>query len=137
MKGTKVHQLLTMLNRWPKIPLTWMNQRYNEIAREGLAFHEEKPALEAKGRKRRPGHNLLIRLRDFKDCVLRFAHDPVVPFTNNQAEQDVQMMKVKQKISGGFRTMAGAEAFATIRGFISTTRKQNGNILEALTTQLA
>ena len=135
--STKMHQLLRMLNRWPKIPLSWMNQRYNEIVREGLCFHEEQPALEAKGRKKRPGHNLLIRLRDFKACVLRFAYDRDVPFTNNQAEQDIRMMKVKQKISGGFRTIEGAQIFATIRGFISTTRKQNGDILNALTSQFA
>ena len=71
-------------------------------------------------RKRYAGHNLLLRLEKYKEDVLRFLHDPIVPFTNNQAEQDIRMMKVKQKISGGFRTTKGAEIFSRIRGFIST-----------------
>ncbi|TDG93345.1 IS66 family transposase [Cardinium endosymbiont of Culicoides punctatus] len=76
--------------------------------------------------------NLLIRLRDFKDAVLRFLTTPEVPFTNNQAEQDIRMIKVKQKISGGFRTQKGAEMFCTIRGFLSTKRKQGTNLFQAI-----
>ena len=83
---------------------------------------------------RRPGHNLLVRLRDFKTEVLRFLFDFAVPFTNNQAEQDIRMMKVKMKISGGFRTQSGAETFATIRSVLSTARKQGWNLLTALST---
>ena len=79
------------------------------------------------------GHNLLERLRDHKTQVLRFVFDFAVPFTNNQAEQDIRMMKVKMKISGGFRTQAGAEIFATLRSVLSTARKQGMNILRALT----
>lgn len=63
----------------------------------------------------------------FKEAVLRFYTDPIVSFTNNQAEQDLRMMKVKQKISGGFRTAKGAECFATIRGVISAKMKQDLN----------
>jgi transposase len=65
--------------------------------------------------------------------VLRFTEDFEVPFTNNQAEQDIRMMKVRVKISGGFRTLAGAEIFATMRSVISTARKHGINILRALT----
>jgi transposase len=65
--------------------------------------------------------------------VLRFVSDFAVPFTNNQAEQDIRMMKVKMKISGGFRTHAGAETFATLRSVLSTARKQGRNILRILT----
>ena len=108
---------------------------YDRIVALGLAFHEAQPALG--GRKRRVGHNMLIRLSGFKEETLRFLMTPDVPFTNNQAEQDVRMMKVKQKISGGFRTVAGADNFATIRGFISTERKQGRNIFEAITAQLS
>jgi transposase len=64
--------------------------------------------------------------------VLAFLIDPVVPFTNNQAEQDIRMIKIRQKISGGFRTLPGARVFARIRSYISTCRKQGRNILEAL-----
>jgi len=62
---------------------------------------------------------------------------PGLPFTNNQAEQDIRMIKVKQKISGGFRTSKGAENFCTIRGFISTNRKQNINVFSAIQNAIA
>jgi transposase len=111
---------------------------YDAIIAHGLLFHEQQPALQRKNNARgksplRIGHNLLIRLRDYKDDVLRFLHDFAVPFTNNQAEQDLRMMKVKMKISGGFRTMDGATTFATLRSVLSTARKQGWSILQTLT----
>ena len=68
----------------------------------------------------------------FRTDVLRFLHDLTVPFTNNLAEQDLRMMKVKMKISDGFRTMGGAETFTSLRSVVSTARKQGWNILETL-----
>ena len=59
-------------------------------------------------------------------------YDFSVPFTNNRAEQDVRMMKVKQKISGGFRSPEGANRFCRIRGYISTAKKRKNNIFYAL-----
>ena len=82
---------------------------------------------------RRTGHNLLLRLQTRKQDTLRFLHDPSVPFSNNEAERDVRMMKLRMKISGGFRSLAGAAGFATIRSFLSTARKQGWNIIETLT----
>ncbi len=76
--------------------------------------------------------SMALRLQNYRDAVLRFLIDPVVPFTNNLAEQDIRMMKCKQKISGGFRTLGGAEQFARIRGFLSTARKQGWNMMLAL-----
>ncbi|WP_238327425.1 IS66 family transposase [Paenibacillus gorillae] len=76
--------------------------------------------------------NLAERFRLHKTAVLRFLRDPRVPFDNNQAERDIRMTKVKQKISGTFRTLQGAEQFARVRGFISTLRKQNLPILHSL-----
>ena len=104
----------------------------------GFDLHEGQAPLVrrpgARGRPpRRTGHNLLLRLRDCKDDVLRFIADFDVPFTNNQAERDIRMMKLRMKISGGFRTLAGAEIFATMRSVISTSRKHGINILRALT----
>ena len=118
-------------------------RRYDTIVTEGLAFHQNQPPLATPptngGRKRRgrpprrTGHNLLLRLSTRKDDVLRFLDDPTVPFTNNQAERDGRMMKVRQKISGGFRAQEGARDFAVIRSLISTARKQGWNVIHALT----
>jgi transposase len=109
---------------------------YDRIVQEGFAYHEQLPVFSVKkgrGRTaRRPGHNLLLRLRNYREDVLRFLIDPNVPFTNNQAERDIRMMKCKQKISGSFRSTKGAEMFARIRSFISTARKQGWNIFESI-----
>lgn len=109
---------------------------YDRLVNKGLAFHEGQPSLTDKpkrGRqKKRIGHNLALRLRNYKADALRFMFEPHVPFTNNQAEQDIRMMKVQQKISGGFRSQEGAEVFATIRSFLSTARKQAVNVFDAV-----
>ena len=111
---------------------------YDEIVASGFDFHtRKKPLARTPGTRgkppRRPGHNLLIRLRDFKSDVMRFAANFAVPFTNNQAERDIRMMKLKMKISGGFRTVQGARTFATLRSILSSTKKHARNILDALT----
>ena len=112
--------------------------RYWAAVREGLALHRSLPAFDPsmnpkKRKKQRPAHNLLIRFKTFKEATLRFLTDFAVPFTNNLAEQDLRMMKVKAKISGGFRTPQGAADFARLRSVISSARKQGFNILKALT----
>jgi len=119
-----------------------IQRRYDAFVAEGLAFHEAQSPLRPdaapqgcrrRGRKaRRTGHNLLLRFASRRDDVLRFLADPNVPFTNNQAERDVRMMKVKQKISGSFRSLDGALDFAVIRSFISTAKKQGWNVIKAL-----
>jgi len=110
---------------------------YDAIVADGMAFHAAQPAL-AKARPRgrpprRVGHNLLLRLSTRKPDVLRFLTDPMVPFTNNLAERDGRMMKLRQKISGGFRSEQGAEDFAIIRSVLSTARKQGWALLQTLT----
>ena len=118
--------------------ITLIERRYDAVVAEGLVFHETQAPLrparsQARGRKpRRTGHNLLLRLSSRRQDVLRFLTNPRVPFTNNQAERDGRMMKVKQKISGGFRSLDGAEDFALIRSFISTAKKQGWNVIDAL-----
>jgi transposase len=115
-------------------------RRYDTIVAEGLAFHEAQPPLTDKGRRKRPGrpprrtgHNLLLRFVTRRADTLRFLHDPTVPFTNNEAERDGRMMKLRQKISGGFRSHEGATQFATIRSFIATAKKQSWKIIDVLT----
>ena len=109
---------------------------YDTILAHGLAFHEGQSALAKIGKRGRPprrvGHNLLLRLSGRKSDVMRFLTDPSVPFTNNLAEQDGRMMKVQQKISGGFRSEDGAKDFAVIRSLLSTARKQGWNMLQTL-----
>ena len=118
-----------------------IKRRYDAIVSDGLTFHERQPALpkaRPRGRPpRRVGHNLLLRLNTRRADVLRFLTDPTVPFTNNLAERDGRMMKLRQKISGGFRSEQGAEDFATIRSLLSTARKQEWDLLQTLTADPA
>lgn len=115
---------------------------YDTILADGLAFHDAQPPLaravgtgKRRGRPpRRVGHNLVLRLSTRKADVLRFLADPRVPFSNNLAERDGRMMKLRQKISGGFRSMEGAMEFAVIRSLLSTARKQGWDILQTLNT---
>ena len=113
---------------------------YSTIVDRGIEYHEAQPKLvKANGkttRAKRAGHNLLLRLKEYCGAVLRFLTDPNVPFTNNLAEQDIRMMKGKQKVTGGFKTHVGAEQFAKLRGFISTARKQQWNILESISSAI-
>ena len=129
------------LAREQGVPLTpgliaLIERRYDAVVADGLAFHEAQPALtktRPRGRPpRRVGHNLLLRLSTYKHDVLRFLTDPRVPFTNNLAERDARMMKLRQKISGGFRSEEGAKDFAVIRSVLSTARKQGWDILATL-----
>lgn len=82
--------------------------------------------------KQTTARNLLARLEQGEEAVLRFLHDFTVPFDNNLSERDVRMMKVKQKVSGCFRAFRGAEAFCLIRSYVSTMKKQGQSLLVAL-----
>lgn len=121
----------------PSQTIAVFEERYWAAVRLGLAYHRQLPKLETKspgrGRaKQRPGHNLLERLKTFKTETLRFMSDFDIPFTNNLAEQDLRMMKVRMKISGCFKTLEGAQIFARLRSVVSTARKQGVNILQTL-----
>ena len=113
-------------------------QKYEDLLTAGFALNPDPPPPPAgspkkRGRpKRTPPLNLLIRLRDFQPQVLAFMYDFRVPFDNNQAERDVRMVKVQQKVSGCFRTLEGAQRFGRIRGYISTARKNTKNVFDAI-----
>lgn len=110
--------------------------RYHRIVDEGYA--ENPQAVPPSGPKRRGRRkqskalNLLNRLRDHSPSILAFLHDFAAPFDNNQAERDLRMMKVRQKISGTFRSLDALENFCRIRGYVSTARKNSLTALSAL-----
>ena len=95
-----------------------------------------------RGKRRRGGpsqtkaKNLLDRFILYKEQILRFLNDLRVPFDNNQAERDIRMLKLPQKISGTFRSIHGAVAFCRIRGYISTIRKNDLNSMDAVLAAL-
>lgn len=117
--------------------LALFKQQYATILKLGFDTNPPEPVPEdqpkSRGRpKQSPAKNLLDRLQSQQDAVLRFLDDFDVPFDNNQAERDLRMMKLKQKISGCFRSEDGARMFCRIRGYLSTLRKQGHSVLDAL-----
>lgn len=126
-------------NNLSKEQLRVFEKRYDALISEGFKQNPEKTveviegARKKRGRpKQTPAYNLLRRLRDYKVGTLAFMHDFSIPFDNNLAERDIRMVKVKQKISGGFRTLEGAKQFASIRSYISTARKNSVSIFDAI-----
>jgi len=109
-------------------------RRYGSIVARG--HRQSPPNTERTGKRgcigQTPARNLLLRLDRGREQVLRFAYDFRVPFDNNLAERDLRMVKLQQKISGTWRTTSGAERFLALRSYISTTRKQGRNLLDAL-----
>jgi transposase len=112
--------------------------RYEEVLAAGLAANPppvaERPPGQRGRLKQSPARNLLERLWLGQHEVLAFLDDLTIPFDNNQAEQDLRMLKVQQKIAGSFRADAGSAAFARIRGYLSSMRKQGVALLAALQT---
>jgi transposase len=111
-----------------------LRSEYDRLIEEG--WRANAPATRGSpaphSRKRHPAYNLLNRLQTGREAVLAFLEDFAVPFDNNQAERDVRMVKVQQKVSGSFRSDAGASASCRIRGYLSTLRKQRIPLLSAL-----
>ena len=110
-----------------------LRQRYRKILQHADV---EEPPPKKKAGKGRPkntaGRNLLRRLSKHEEAVLAFAFVEGVPFTNNLAERDLRPAKVKQKVSGGFRTVQGANVYARLQAMISTARKQDRNVFAFL-----
>ena len=120
----------------PKSKHGW-HIRYGKIIAEG---YRENPQIndppQGKRKRGRPkktkSRNLVERMDKYRDQILAFLWDPEIPFSNNQAERDIRMVKVKQKISGGFRTLQNAQIFARIRSYVSTQQKQGVGAWKAL-----
>jgi transposase len=113
--------------------------RYQALLTAGLAANpppaDQERRKGQRGRlKHSPARNLLERLLLQHDQVLAFLNDLTIPFDNNQAERDLRGLKIQQKVSGCFRSDWGADAYATIRGYLATLRKQGQSLLTALNT---
>jgi len=110
--------------------------RYDQIIQKGML---ENPPPKTPDRPKKRGRNkqtaaknLLDRLSIYRQEVLAFMYDPVVPFDNNLAERDIRIVKVQQKISGTFRSRRGADSFCRIKRYIYTARKNSVSVLDAI-----
>lgn len=113
--------------------LAAFGRRYDALITEGKKLNPPPPRTGKRGRPALgPAGSLLARLAIHRDDVLRFATDLRVPFDNNQAERDVRMVKLQQKISGGWRSENGAHAFLDVRSYLSTARKHGQSAMVVL-----
>ncbi|MHB1065580.1 MAG: IS66 family transposase [Georgenia sp.] len=117
----------------PARRLASFGKRFDALIGEGKQLNPPPPRTGKRGRPALgPAGSLLTRLATHRADVLRFATDFAVPFDNNQAERDVRMVKLQQKISGGWRSENGAESFLDVRSYLSTARKHGQSAMVVL-----
>src|SRR5258707_7681664 len=119
----------------PSLEVADWKAQYLAVLHQGYQANppDPPPEVRKKGRRKQSApRNLLDRLSKNQDAVLAFLDNFAVPFDNSQAERDIRMVKVQQKVSGCFRSLLGAHAFCRIRGYLSTLRKQGLPVLTAL-----
>ncbi|MBW1604756.1 IS66 family transposase [Streptomyces sp. JJ66] len=103
-------------------------KRFDQAVKAGRSANPDPPP----GQKKPFARQLADRMTRRRDDFLRFLHDLTVPFTNNQAEQDIRMIKIQAKTSGGWRTLTGANRWLLLRSYLSTARKHDLNPLTTL-----
>lgn len=117
--------------------LNFWHLRYGKILRRGRRANPPTPAqILGKERKQTKAQNLLDRLENYDHCILAFLENFEIPFTNNEAERAFRFLKTRMKISGCFRTLAGARRHIRIYSYISTVRKNGLNVLDSLRNAL-
>jgi transposase len=130
--------MTTTQGQVPAVQRASLCTRYRELLAAGLAANPPSAVQRRPGQRGRiaqsPARNLLERLTLGQGQVLASLDDLAIPFDNNQAERDLRGLKVQQKVSGCFRSAAGADAFACLRGYLATLRKQGHALLAALET---
>jgi transposase len=149
--ATDMHSLLTNMNKYiyklkknnkispSKGKIQHYYQQYDNICQSALKFYPppDKPPTTKRKQKQSKSKNLLDRLIAYKDETLRFFINLLVPFTNNLAERDLRMIKVKEKISGCFASFKGAKIFNRIRSYISTVKKNKRSVFNELINALS
>lgn len=121
------------LTKLPATELDAFTDRYRSLVAQGWATHPPPPPTRRQGRPKLGVAGSLVRRLDiYQDDVLRFAADFRVPFDNNQAERDIRMIRLQEKISTGWRAEHGIDAFLAVRSYLSTARKHGQHTLEVL-----
>jgi len=138
MKNAKETSLFRGKFELDSVALKYFNKKYNEILNEAIKQNPIKPKPAGKRGRAKKGkiRALVDRFIKYKGEVCLFLNNFNIPFDNNQAERDIRMLKVKQKVSGGFRTQKGANTFTTIMSYLSTANKHKIDAFTAIKSAL-
>jgi hypothetical protein len=141
--GTRLKSVAVYLNQYQLAPFDRLSETFVDLFGHRLSqstlidanrtcYNILGPVEEDIKQQKTKAQNLLERLLKYRREVLAFMYDFEVPFDNNQAERDLRMMKVQQKISGNFRSGDGEKIFCRIRGYISTVKKNSSSVIDAI-----